>query len=132
MKSQLSTVKDDIRKEFDTKLDTIFELFRSHMDPRPQPPSLKVPRDTKGNGTGNAESPAHKKPDTKSTPMYDSRLLAMQENQHFMERMHARNFLLHRFNAVAGYTDESGYNHTMPYGSMNLPQARADHSENVG
>ena len=27
MKTQLATVKDNIRKEFDTKIDTIFELF---------------------------------------------------------------------------------------------------------
>ena len=133
MRSQLATMKDDIRKEFDTKIDTIFELFWSQQtESQPPLPHSKVPRDTDVGNTN--ESPVRKKQDSKSTPMYD-RLLSMGENQQLLEQMHARNWLLDRFNAAAGYQQSAvptSNNYALPYGYMNLPQARADQRENEG
>ena len=129
MKTQLAAVKDDIWKEFDTKIDTIFELFRSQTDPQPPSAPSKVPRDENDRGA-TPESPARKKQDSKSTPMFD-RILAMGENRQMLEQFHARNWLLHRFNAAAAYRNAPG-DYSLPYGSMNLPQAWADKSENVG
>ena len=81
------------------------------------------------------ESPARKKQDSKSTPMFD-RLLEMGENRQLLEQFHAQNWLLHRFNNAAAAhryaPGDTGYSYSIPYGSMNLPQARVDHSKNVG
>ena len=66
--------------------------------------------------------------------MFD-RFMAMGENSQILEQMHARNWLLHRFNSAAGNhnpTTTTGNHYTLPYGSMNLPQAQADQNENVG
>ena len=132
MKTQLATVKDDIRKEFDSKIDTIFELFRTQTDPQIPPPPSKVPRELEAGVA--TESLARKKQDNKSTPMYD-RFLTMNENRQLLEQFHARNWLLHCFNSVAGPYQATGvpsYNYAIANDSMNLPQARADHRDNVG
>ena len=100
VKTQLTTVKEDIRHEFDMKINTIFELFRDQLDGQTMVAQTKGPRDKEKVAT--IGSPACKKQDNKSTPMWD-RLLAMGDNRHMLEQMHNRNWLLNRFHGTTGY-----------------------------
>ena len=133
IKTQLATVKNDIRKEFDLKIDTIFGLFRGAPYPAMPPPPTKTPRSPTSYGE-NADSPERKKHDSKSTPMQE-RLSAIEDEQYTTEQLHTRNWLLHKFNAATGYTptvNPYGYAYVAPYGTMTLPQAQAEQPNNVG
>ena len=59
----------------------------------------------RGNSQGDlGESPAHKKSDNKGSPMTDrTPPRGMDPPRHFMEQMHMRNWLIHRFNEATGY-----------------------------
>ena len=131
MKTQLATVKEDIRTEFDMKIDTIFDLFWGHPNSQQLTQSSKMLRENDSNGL--YESPARKKPDNKGSPFID-RLMAMGDDRQRMDQLHAQNWLLHRFNGAVAYTPPMGpplYHYPMQNDLMNLPQARADQGENV-
>ena len=135
MKTQLTTVKDDIRNECDMKIGAIFDKFRDQS--HTQQPMLPPQREDCGPGPN--ESPARKKRDNKGCPFFD-RLLAMGEERRWMEQLQACNWLLTRFIGAAGYTSpvgppmmgSPGCPFPMQHDLMNLPQAQADHKEHVG
>ena len=135
MKTQLTTVKDDTQNEFDEKIGAIFDIFRDQ--PHMQQPMLPPQREDCN--TSINESPAQKKRDNKSSPLLD-RLLAMGEEQRWMEQLQAQNWLLTWINGAASCTPPVGppltnspdYPFPLQHDLMNLPQARADHGEHVG
>ena len=138
MQTQLATVKEDIRKEFDQKFEQILDLFRDQSFSNTTFPTTKIPRDESPGDSG--DSPARKKPDNKTTPTHN-RYPAMSDDRHLLEQMHMRNWLMYRYNAPTGYSNTmnpQGLPYMMPPGTMlppgtmNLPQARADQMQDVG
>ena len=118
MRTQLATVKEDIRKEFNSKFNTVFDLFKSHSYAQ--------------NDSGT--SPARKKPDNKSSPDHDRTLpMGMDTPRHFMEQTYMRNWLMHRYPGAPTYPPsiaQPEYPYLMPPGLMPLPQARVEAEEN--
>ena len=130
MQTQLATVKEDIRKEFDSKFDTILDLFRGNPYTDQQLHLSTTSRSKSQSDSG--KSPARKKPDNKNSPTVD---VPMGANRQIMENMHMRNWLMYRYNGAPPYTPTippTGYPYMMPPVHMNLPQARVDHEENGG
>ena len=138
MQTQLATVKDDIRKEFDQKFEQILALFQGQLLSNPDFPTTKNPRDDSPSVTG--DSPARKKPDNKTTPTHN-RYPPMSDDRHLFEQMNMRNWLMYRYNAPTGYPNTmnpQGLPYMMPSGTMmspgtmNPPQARVDQMQNMG
>ena len=123
MQTQLANVKEDIRKEFDSKFDTILELFRG--------PTYAATSQGGNTQSDLGDSPAHKKPDNKTSPTMD-RMFPMSTPGNFMEQMHMRNWLMYQLNGAPSYSptiNNPGYPYMMPPVHMNLPQARVDKDE---
>ena len=138
MQTQLATVKEDIRQEFDQKFEQILDLFRGQSLSAGAFPTTKTPREDSPSASG--DSPARKKPDNKTTPTHN-RYPPMSDDRHLLEQMHMRNWLMYRYNAPTGYPNTMNPQGLpcmvppgpmMPPGTMTLPQARADHMQDVG
>ena len=117
MQTQLATVKEDIRKEFDSKFESIFEFFKSHSYPQ----------------SDSGTSPVRKKPDNKSSPSDRTLPIGLDASRHFMEQTYMQNWLMHRFNGLPSYPptiSHPGYPYMMPPGPTPLPQARVEDKEN--
>ena len=88
-------------KGFDSKFESIFDLFRG---PSYAPSHLLHSMSPRGDSQSNSgDAPGCKKPDNKSSPTCDRTLpMGMDAPRHFLVQMYMRNWLIHWFNRATG------------------------------